>query len=280
MADQDYIHTAEIMKAAVPYINSRSRSIVEFFSKALDFMGTFRQFTNSNSMAACGFENEKTDLEGLLKGIRPICNSKEQEMIDRVLSIFNAKRMFEMYNSFMSVMNTMEGFSSDNSEEGASSKSMFDFSGYNFDSIFGNHPQAENDDDIIPSEDTLDKFGASDIASTIYSASDVPDADLNTDYDNHTNAHYHTNVNSDSDTGINNTNADTDHSTNTFSDAKTSSDDQTTADSDTPSDNMNNNMLNMLKAMVPPEQMSTFENLSMLFKTMSYDSNNHDDSKE
>jgi hypothetical protein len=40
-------------------------------------------------------------------------------------------------------------------------------------------------------------------------------------------------------------------------------------------------MFDMLKAMVPPEQMSTFENLSMLLNTMSYDNTNKpDDSKE
>jgi hypothetical protein len=34
-----------------------------------------------------------------------------------------------------------------------------------------------------------------------------------------------------------------------------------------------NNMMDMLKDMIPPEQMETFKNLSMLFQSMSYDDN-------
>jgi hypothetical protein len=40
-------------------------------------------------------------------------------------------------------------------------------------------------------------------------------------------------------------------------------------------------MFEMLKSMVPPEQLGTFENIRMLLNTMSYDNNSKsDDSKE
>jgi hypothetical protein len=40
--------------------------------------------------------------------------------------------------------------------------------------------------------------------------------------------------------------------------------------------NSQENMINALKTMIPPEQMSTFENLRMLFNAMSYDNNKSD----
>jgi hypothetical protein len=41
----------------------------------------------------------------------------------------------------------------------------------------------------------------------------------------------------------------------------------------------NSGMLDMLKNMIPPDQMSTFENLRMLFNTMSYDDSSKSDQK-
>lgn len=47
---------------------------------------------------------------------------------------------------------------------------------------------------------------------------------------------------------------------------------------DSPSEN--SNMLHMLKNMIPPDQINTFENLRMLFNTMSYDDNSKADHKK
>lgn len=214
MANLNYLHTAEIMKAALPYFDSMSRIRMEFFTKMLDLMGSFNNFSGHNSMVACGSDNSSIDMEGLLNGIRPFCDSKERDIIDRILNIFNMKRMFEMYNNLMSTMKTMQEFGGFSFTE-EDSKDDTDtvtgnFTGSNFDSIF-------NGDS---SEDTMSE-----------------DATFG-DNQSHTN-----------------------------SNEKNSSGD--------------NPMFDMLKTMIPPEQQSTFENIRMLFNTMSYDSNSKsDDSKE
>jgi hypothetical protein len=215
MARQNYSHTADIVKATLPYFDPRTRPKVEFMSKLLDLMGSLNIF-GRESMVAFGYETINIDMEGLLNGIRPLCDSREREFIDRILNIFNMKRAFEMYNNFMNVMNTMQGFggfSSGNSENRDDTDTVTgNFTGSNFDSIF----QAfANSSDVH--KETEEK---------------------------ETNPPPHE-----------------EKQTGGFA--------------------PNDAMFDMLRGMVPAEQQSTFENLRMLFSTMSYDNNRKsDDSKE
>ncbi len=140
MANQNYLHTAEIMKAALPYFDSMTRIRMEFYTKVLDLMGSLNTLSGRNSMVACGYESTNIDMEGLLNGIRPLCVGSERDFIDRILNIFNMKRMFEMYNNMMSAMKTMQEFGGF-SFTGEDSKDDTDtvtsnFTGSNFESIF------------------------------------------------------------------------------------------------------------------------------------------------
>ncbi|MDF2944040.1 MAG: hypothetical protein K0S01_2898 [Herbinix sp.] len=235
MADQNLLHTAEIMKAALPFIDSKSRVMAEFFTKILDLMGSMKSMTNKVSMSAYGNEGEKIDVEGLLNGIRPLCNNKERESVDKILNIFNAKRMFEMYNNFMSTMKTMQEYGGfPFGESGGSNDSdntMGNFAGFNFDSIFGNNGGNNSEE---PETTASEEFNYEEGFSQ--------------------------------------------------QEANTSDSDQDQSQSP-PLGGMggkgnNKMMFDMLKTMVPPEQMSTFENLSMLFNTMSYDSNSKPEDSE
>lgn len=240
MADQDIIHTAEIIKAAIPYVDSRFKGMAELFAKALDLMGSLKSAGNSDNVAAYGFQSTKIDIEGLLKGIRPICSLKEQELVDRILNIFNMKRMFEMYNNMMATMKAMQEFDGFNFSDAAAAADADtvagNFTGSNFESIFQNFGFTSAKGDSETS-----KNNESDIRDT--SSSEKADSDGNS--------------------------------------AQKEASDNNSKNYGNSGNGMNNKMFDMLKAMVPPEQMSTFENLSMLFNTMSYDNNSkQDDSKE
>jgi hypothetical protein len=140
MANQDYLHIAEIMKVALPYFDSMTKIRMEFYTKVLDLMGSLNSLSGRNSMVACGYENTSIDFEGLLNGIRPLCDGKERDIIDRILNIFNMKRMFEMYNNLMSTMKTMQefgGFSfTDEDSKDDTDTVTGNFTGSIFDSIF------------------------------------------------------------------------------------------------------------------------------------------------
>jgi hypothetical protein len=156
MANQNYLHTAEIMKAALPYFDSMSKVRMEFFTKALDLMGSLNNLSGRNSMVACGYENSSIDMEGLLNGIRPLCDNKERDIIDRILNIFNMKRMFEMYNNLMNTMKTMQEFGgfpfTDEDSKDDTDTVTGNFTGSNFDSIF-----REGGSEDTSSEDTASR---------------------------------------------------------------------------------------------------------------------------
>ncbi len=161
MANLNYLHTAEIMKAALPYFDSMTKVRMEFFTKALDLMGSLNNMSSRNSMVACGYANSSIDMEGLLNGIRPLCDNKERDIVDRILNIFNMKRMFEMYNNLMNTMKTMQEFggfpfSGEDSKDDTETVTG-NFTGSNFDSIFQGGGSENSSSEDSSSEDTASR---------------------------------------------------------------------------------------------------------------------------
>lgn len=229
MAEDGLLHTTELLKTALPYVDVRSRLILDLLVKLYELIACLRNF-RTKDMAACGFENtyEKVDTETLLKKIRPNCNQKERAFVDRILNIFQAKRIFEMYNTYMEAMKAMEGFDG--------------FSGDN------NDFNADNANDNTG--DFMNSFSDFDLTSII--------GDDNSEF------------------GLNDSNIDNDTKSNGYdvTDIKEENPDNGKAAGD------NSNLIESLKAMIPPEQMETFENLRMLFETMSYDDNKKSESEK
>ena len=239
MADQDLLHTAEIVKAALPFIDSKSRVTAELFVKVFELMGSLKTMKSPDNMAACGFESDKIDFEGLLNGIRPLLSGKERTIIDRILNFFNMKRMFEMYNNMMEAMKTMQEFGgfpfgdSDNSDDAENVTG--NFNSPNFESIF----------------QTMKAFNSAGSGSE---SNANPEDNYNFDSEYNNNGGF----------GSNTTASDTNSSDNAECSGNKS----------------NDMMFEMLKGMIPPEKKSTFENLSMLLNTMSYDINSKPDENE
>ncbi len=228
MADTDILHTAEILKAALPYVDVRTKTTMDLLLKLYELIDCLRRL-GKNSLNSCDYEEQKADMESMLKSIRPLCKDPEKAMVDQLLNFYNAKRMYEMYNTYMSAMKTMQefgGFSSGTDGE-ASDSFMNNFSGFDFSSIFGNNSGSSSS-----SEEASDSEAASE-----YHGEDADYSDREDKEGQHTD---------DTEGGQGN--------------------------------GGNNQMFDMLKNMIPPEQMSTFENLRMLFNTMSYDDNKKTDS--
>lgn len=234
MADQDLLHTTEIMKAALPYIDTGVRGIAELFVKTLDLMASIKSLRSTDNLAACGFTAGKIDIEGLLNGIRPVCNNRERQIIDRILGFFNMKRMFDMYNKMMDAMKNIQdlgGFSFEDAEGYDDTTNVTDNLGSsNFQSIF------ETFRDMNFSGNTTQEFQKS--------------SDLSNDGEEAPDNSYEDNLK------------------------------EKTASANSFGGKPNNMMLELLKTMVPPEQMSTFESLSMLLNSMSYDNNSNEENKE
>lgn len=232
MADDDFLHTAEILKAALPYVDARTKTTMDLLVKFYEFISCFRSL-QANHLAACDYEDQKVDMEGLLSKIRPLCNEKEKAFIDRILGIYNAKRMMDMYNTYMSAMKTMQefgGFGSGSSDGDAADNVMNNFAGFDFSSIFGSMNSSGNGS----------------------SSEEKPSTEEFSSFTEGEEAHV-------------------DHMDTSKADGSESSPDKDKEG--------NGGMFDMLKNMIPSDQMSTFENLRMLFNTMSYDDNSKTDQK-
>ncbi len=249
MAEDDLLHTAELLKTALPYVDMKSRLTLELLVKLYELTICMRNFTN-NDVSACGFENEKADMESLLNSIRPKCNENEQAFVDKMLNVFQAKKMFEMYNNYMEAMKAMEGFegfngfgsaNSDSKTDGNSSASfMNSLKDFDFSSIFG---------DDFDSKSFVDSYNST--AST-----DTDNEEQYADYEDHEYPN--------------------ENDSETINDYTRSSDNSIAYESKD-----EDSMFEELKTMIPPEQMQTFENLRMLFGSASYDdSNKSNENKE
>ncbi|MDF2845170.1 MAG: hypothetical protein K0R00_3596 [Herbinix sp.] len=244
MADQDLLHTSEIMKAAMPYIETKNKGFIEMFVKVFDLMGTMRSLKNPKEVAALGLAGTKIDFEGLLNAIRPLCSLREREFVDRFLNFFQMKRMFDMYNSMMETMKTMQefgGFNFSDSGNDDTDNVTGNFSNSNFESIF----------------EAFKNFSSDGSTENQNNQSDV-----NFSYDN-----------------TNEDNSAFSNQTNSYDSQTEVPKDESPNDSNS-SNKSNNMMFEMLKNMVPPEQKSTFENISMLLNTMSYDNSSKTVEKE
>ena len=135
MADIDYMQTVNIMKAASPYFDTRTRRLVDFIAKALDALYSFQKLRLPIDVATQDSANHKFDLEGLLNGIRPHCNDRLRSMVDQILGIFRAKKMYETFQSYSNIMNMMQG--SNHSESDSESSSNNNNSGFDLSALFG-----------------------------------------------------------------------------------------------------------------------------------------------
>lgn len=286
MADQDMLHTAEVLKAALPYIDPRNRTRAEFITKMIDLMGSLRALKVPDNLAACGYEGTKVDMEGLLNGIRPVCNKKERDFVDRILNIFQVKRMYEMYNNIMSTMKAMQEFGGFDFGDQDVGDVTSNFSGANFESIFNSfnntsedsYTQDNNPEDSYiqnNSEDTYIQNNA-DMASmqNYFSENSTTQNNISesTVMPNHFSEDGRaTEDNTQSYTYSDMTSAGVSDQAPGEDGYRDVSEDKSSVNQKMPG---NNKMFfEMLKAMVPPEQLSTFENLSMVLSSMSYDNN-------
>jgi hypothetical protein len=92
----------EILKAAIPYVNSRARNSMQFIVQAEELTNSLKKMDNSSQLSACSLDEEPPiDMEALLLHIREVCPSAEQEMIDMMLNFMKTQKLYQAYRMFM-----------------------------------------------------------------------------------------------------------------------------------------------------------------------------------
>lgn len=241
MAENDMLHTAEILKAAMPSFDSRSRSAIDLLVKVVELISSLKNLRN-RQLSVSETKPHTIDVETLLSSIKPVCNDHERPMVETMLNMFQAKRVMEMYNNYMSMMKAMEepNNASDEFTKGSNAFSG-NFSAFDFSSFFGNQTDSEYNDNH--------------------------DENLNIDVDvNLSNIFGTENSIPKNITSYEGYSEDDDSIQNEDSSGSYDSEDKSSAGN---SNISNSPMMNMLMSMIPPEQKSTYENLRMFLSTMS-----------
>ncbi|MCI8409418.1 MAG: hypothetical protein HFJ09_09150 [Lachnospiraceae bacterium] len=94
----NYKHIADLMHAAIPYVNVNQRARMEMLIKASEFVDSF-QFTQSPELSACDISDETVDYEALLQSLQEVCTSKELELVNTMLNFLKTQKIYQTYQS-------------------------------------------------------------------------------------------------------------------------------------------------------------------------------------
>lgn len=102
--ENDLKHMVDIMKAALPHLDSTTQESASLIIKTSELMDTFQTVRNNEHVSAFSFSRQNIDLEALLTSIRNVCYARERQIIDSILSFLRMKTMFETYSALSSMM--------------------------------------------------------------------------------------------------------------------------------------------------------------------------------
>lgn len=89
-----------IIRAALPYVNSKTRNGMEVAIKTGELAETFQAAEHSPELSACDLENDSTDIEGLLVSVQNVCHGPEKEMVNTVLNFIKTRKLYQSYQEF------------------------------------------------------------------------------------------------------------------------------------------------------------------------------------
>lgn len=93
-------HNIEMIKKALPYMNSRTQKSFEILVKANELRSTIENL-DSKELSACDVKPNSIDMETFLLQMRSLSNKRESEMIDNMLHFIKMQKLLTAYRSFM-----------------------------------------------------------------------------------------------------------------------------------------------------------------------------------
>ena len=104
-------HTARLLRAALPYLNSGLKGPLDLLLKGIEFFEAAREFRIRDTLTAFQYTqpaNLIADPDGLIHSVRQVANPSELRLLDLFAGLNNARKFYEMYQSlapFMSEFN-------------------------------------------------------------------------------------------------------------------------------------------------------------------------------
>lgn len=98
----------QMIKAAIPYIQSERQSSLSIYLKYLELRNTITFFHNSNKsdMQACSLSAEESSPLDMLNDIKNYCNEEEQDSINNIIQAFQGYQMYQTYKETMKTEGT------------------------------------------------------------------------------------------------------------------------------------------------------------------------------
>ncbi len=93
-------HYIEIMKAALPYMNSHAQKSVEILIKTDELIEAFQTLDEPSELSAASVRRESVDPEIMLNQIKALCTKEEQSVIDNLLNVITMQKLIQGYRSF------------------------------------------------------------------------------------------------------------------------------------------------------------------------------------
>ena len=94
----DYI--LDIIRAALPYVNSRTRNSMEVAIKTGELAETFQSLGDTPDLEACDLGNDTVDMEGLLVSVQNVCIGPEKELVNTLLNFYKTRNLYQSYQTF------------------------------------------------------------------------------------------------------------------------------------------------------------------------------------
>lgn len=92
-------HHVEIIKAAIPYINTSEQRVFSVFVKASELAETISVFQRPNANIGITAQGApKGNMMDMLNDIKAVCTNREQDTINMIINFFNAYQMYRSYN--------------------------------------------------------------------------------------------------------------------------------------------------------------------------------------
>lgn len=91
----------QMLKAAAPYVGAQARVPIHIIIQAGELAYRLRHMPEEAELAACDFEDDRADIEGMLVHVQELSAPRERESIQTMLNFIRAGKMMQAYQSFM-----------------------------------------------------------------------------------------------------------------------------------------------------------------------------------
>ena len=95
--------SAQLIKAAIPYVNGNSARIFTVIAKLLELKKALQCLQSPKpEINICALPGQQHDPEEMLRDLRKYCDPSQAEMIDRIINMMNVGKLYEKYRQLES----------------------------------------------------------------------------------------------------------------------------------------------------------------------------------